>query len=118
MIRIASKQARKSTFERHKLGAVIVKGNRVLSTGYNEIRWSSKLRKSNIHAEEAAIVKLLKENRLEDLNGSSIYISRVCPSGRLGLSRPCCDCTRLILSVGISKVVYTTDQGTTEEYRC
>jgi deoxycytidylate deaminase len=118
MIRIASKQARKSTFERNKLGAVIVKGNRVLSTGYNEIRWSSKLRKSSIHAEEAAIVKLLKENRLEDLADASIYISRVCPSGRTGLAKPCHSCEALIKSVGLCKVVYTTDQGTTEEYRC
>jgi len=118
MIRIASKQAKKSTFQRHKLGAVIVKGNRVLSTGYNEIRYSRHLQKSNIHAEESAIVKLLKENRLSDLNGSTIYVSRVCPSGRLALSKPCGSCRGLIQSVGISKVVYTTDTGETEEYQC
>jgi|SRR6266850_6942409 len=116
MIRIASKQARKSPFVRHRLGAVIVKGNRVLSSGYNEIRYDSWLKKSNRHAEEAAIVRLLKENRLSDLNGSTIYVSRVCPSGRLGLAKPCKSCDQLIRSVGISQVVYSTDFEGTEKY--
>jgi deoxycytidylate deaminase len=117
VIRLASKQAKKSTFERYRLGAVIVKGNRVLATGYNEIRYSKRLRKSNIHAEEAAILKLLKENRLQDLNGSAIYVSRVCPSGRTAMAKPCKTCAELIRSVGLDKVIYTTDSGTTEEYQ-
>lgn len=116
MLRIASKQANKSTFARHKLGAVIVKGNRVLSSGYNEIRYDSWLKKSNRHAEEAAIVRLLKENRLNDLNGATIFVSRVCPSGRLGLAKPCKSCDELIRSVGITEVVYSTNFGGTEKY--
>lgn len=117
MIRIASRQAGKSSFNRHKLGAVIVKGDRVMSTGYNSIRYSKELRKSNIHAEEAAILKLLKAKRLGDLNGSTIYVSRICPSGRLGLSKPCKDCHSLIQSVGIREVCYSTNQGTILSYK-
>jgi deoxycytidylate deaminase len=110
MIRIASKQAKKST-HRYRLGAVIVKGGRVLSTGYNEIRYSKELQKGSIHAEEAAILKLLKAKRLSDLAGSDLYVSRICASGRLGLSRPCSKCMGLIQSVGISKVFYSNDEG-------
>lgn len=113
MIRLASKQAKQST-HRHRLGAVIVKGNRVLSSGHNEIRYTKELRKGNVHAEEAAILKLLKAKRLADLAGSDIYVSRVCPSGRLGLSRPCSRCMALIRSVGIDQIHYTTDAQTTE----
>ena len=118
MIRIATKQAAKSSFERYKLGAVIVKGNRVLSTGYNEIRYSSELRKSNIHAEEAAVLKLLKENRLNDLNGSTIYVSRIRANLSLGCSRPCINCYNLIRSVGIDKMVYINEYGKEESIKC
>ncbi len=117
MIRIASKQALNSKFHRHHLGAVIVRGNRVLSTGYNEIRYSKELRKSNIHAEESAIVKLLKARRQNELVGADIYVSRVCPSGRSGLAAPCASCNALIRSVGINRVFYTTDTDTVEEYK-
>jgi deoxycytidylate deaminase len=118
MIRIASKQAKKSTFERYKLGAVIVKKGRVMSVGYNEIRYNSELRKSNIHAEEAAIMKLLRTKRLEDLAGSTIYVSRIRANGSTGLAKPCGNCDALIKSVGIRAVVYTTSEGTTETYKC
>lgn len=114
MIRLASRLAKQSPFERHKLGAVIVKGNRVLSTGYNEIRYTKELRKGTLHAEEAAILKLLKAKRLADLHNATMYVSRVCPSGRTGLSAPCSGCMDLIRSVGISQVVYTNNDGTTE----
>lgn len=67
--RIAEKQAKKSTFEKHKLGATIVKGHRVLSTGYNEIKYSGITRFSTVHAEEAAILKLLKNVSSKTLQG-------------------------------------------------
>lgn len=113
MIRLASRQASNST-HRHRLGAVIVKGNRVLSSGHNEIRYSKELRKGTVHAEEAAILKLLKARRLADLAGSEIYVSRICNSGRLGLARPCLSCMALIRSVGIDTIHYTTNEGTVE----
>lgn len=115
MMRIASKHAEKST-HRHRLGAVIVKGGRVLATGHNEIRYSKELQKGSVHAEEAAILKLLKAKRLSDLAGAELYVSRVCNSGRVGMARPCSNCLSLIQSVGIRKVFYTTDAGETEKF--
>jgi deoxycytidylate deaminase len=112
MIRIASRQAEKST-HRYKLGAVIVKGGRVLSTGYNEIRYSKELQKGSIHAEEAAILKLLKAKRLSDLAGADLYVSRISHGGYSRLSCPCAGCMALIRAVLIKKVIYTTDDGGT-----
>lgn len=109
--RIAEKQAKKSPFNRHKLGAVIVKGNRVLSTGYNEIRFSKYTGTNTVHAEESAIIKLLKARRLHDLVGSTLYVTRFTPGGAIALSKPCERCIRLIRSVGISTVLHTTDEG-------
>ena len=118
MFRIASKQAKKSSFMQHRLGAVIVKGNRVLSTGYNAIRYSKELRNSTVHAEEAAILKLLKAKRFEDLAGSTLYVTRFTKGGRIGLAKPCVRCRDLINSVGISKVHYSTDTDSIGEYKC
>lgn len=110
--RIAFKQASKSKFIKHKVGATIVKGHRILSTGFNSIRPSRVTKTDTLHAEAAAILKLLKERRLEDLSGAEIYVTRFTRGGSVGLARPCDACMSLIRSVGIAEVHYTTENGT------
>lgn len=110
--RIAFKQAAKSNHNQHKLGAVIVKGHRILATGFNSLRPSRITKTHTLHAEAAAILQLLKERRLEDLSGSEIYVTRFTRGGSVGLARPCDACMSLIRSVGISEVHYTTEEGT------
>jgi len=109
---VAYKIAENSTFDRHRLGAVIIKGGSVISTGYNSIRYTREIGKSTLHAEEAAIIKLLKSRRQHLLVGSELYVTRVRPNGSCGLSLPCDRCMSLITSVGIKRVYYTTDEGT------
>ena len=119
MIKHASRVASESVFHRARIGAVIAKGSRILSSGYNRIGYSKYLPNrpypESIHAEEAAILKLLRERRLRDLAGSTIFVSRINRSGACRLSKPCRNCQDLIRSVGIKRVVYTTDTGV-EEY--
>lgn len=115
--RIAKKEAKKSPHTQHKLGAVIVKGHRILSTGYNEIRYSKTIGKNTLHAEAAAIRRLLDQRRLADLVGSHIFVSRWTRGGRIGMARPCDACMDLIRSVGISRIYYTQDDGETGEIR-
>jgi cytidine deaminase len=109
--RIAEKQAKKSTFLKHRVGAVIVKGGRVLSTGYNEIRYSGVLDQTTVHAEESAILKLLKDGYQKHLVGSTLYVTRFTRAGALGCSLPCSRCSDLIKSVGISLVHYLDLDG-------
>lgn len=109
--RIARQEAAKSQHKQHKLGAVIVKGNRILSTGYNSLRPSKIIGTNTLHAEAAAVLKLLKENRLRDLVGADIFVSRFTRGGAIGMALPCPACTRLLRSVGIRKCHYTTDNG-------
>lgn len=116
MFRLADRQSVKSNCK-HRLGAVIVKGGRVLSTGYNEIRYSRFIQATTVHAEEAAIIKLLDKKALSQLVSSELYVSRTCPSGNSGLARPCSRCMDLIKSVGIKRVHYTTDNGITESIK-
>lgn len=115
--RIASKQAKKSQHRQHKLGAVIVKGGRILSTGYNSLRPSLELKTETLHAEAAAVLKLLKARRLADLSGAEMYVTRFTRGGRVGLACPCSDCRALLTSVGVRRVYYTTDTGDIGELR-
>lgn len=118
MIKAACKIASKSTFDRHRLGAVVVRGHRILSTGFNGIRYSKQIGKSTLHAEESAIIKLLQSRRQHLLVGADIYVSRVRPNGSIGLAKPCNRCMDLIKSVGISRIFYTTNEQGVECYKC
>lgn len=114
--RIANKLANKSTFLKHRLGAVIVKGNRVVSTGYNEIRYSSITRRTTVHAEESAIIKLLRKNS-SLLVGSELFVTRFTKAGSTGCSRPCSRCMALIQSVGIASISFINEEGHQERMR-
>lgn len=113
MLNRALKEATKSNYK-HQLGALIVKGGRLLSTGYNRIGDNSSLIKQkwegSIHAEQDAIVKLLKQGRAEQLNGSVLFVARMGNK----LAKPCPCCLSLIKSVGIKRVVYSDQDGTKE----
>ena len=110
--RMAAKAASKSTFSQHRLGAVIAKGGRILSTGFNEIRYDKYLDKSTRHAEEAAIIRVLRNGNCHSLVGSDLFVTRFTPAGSIRLSKPCSRCLHLIRSVGIRRVYYSTDSGT------
>lgn len=116
MIRIANKHAAKSDYY-FRLGCVITKGKRVLSTGHNSIRYcEANVYKNSRHAEMDAILKLIhKPNGLSSLAGATIYVSRVTRAGKPAMARPCGRCMDLILSVGIKEVIYTSSSGTIKE---
>lgn len=121
MIRLATKKAHESQFSRARVGAVIVRGNRVLSSGVNRIGYSKfdlgRKRPESIHAEAQAILELLKHRRQAELVGADIYISRVDRNNNTRMAKPCNHCAKLIEAVGINDVIYTTDTGTVEEYK-
>ncbi len=113
-IRIASKQANKSTY-RHRIGAVIVKGSVILGVGHNEVnryngRWRSKW-PGSLHAEESAILNALKKSGLHSIIGSTLYVSRVSKSGELALAKPCEHCQAILKAFHVKEVHYTTPTG-------
>ena len=101
-----------SRAERAKVGAIIVKDNNIISFGYNGTpsgrdnccefinEDGKKETKSEVvHAEMNAIAKT--SNSMYLVKGSTLYLT---------LS-PCVECCKLIIQVGISRIVYL------EEYR-
>lgn len=115
--RIARKTALKSPFKKHRVGAVITKGHRILATGFNEIRYSKIIGKTSLHAEAAAIKQLLDQRKLCDMVGANMYVTRFTRGGRIGIAKPCQSCLALIRSVGIRRVYFTQDDGSTGEIR-
>jgi dCMP deaminase len=87
---------------RKKVGCILVKNGRIISTGYNgtpsgfenQCEIDGITKKEVLHAESNAITKCAKSN--ESTQGSTIYIT---------LS-PCFECSKLIIQSGINKVYY------------
>ena len=105
---IAKAASKHSDHPAHQLGAVIVKGNKIISVGFNKNKTHTKSNHAwkRLHAELCAIIKAK-----QDLTGSSIYVYRETKNGNLGLSRPCPSCMEAIQEAGINKIYYTTDTG-------
>lgn len=121
---IAQTVAQRSTCLRRKYGAIIVKNDEVISTGYNGAprgctncsdKGSCKREEMNIpsgeryelcrsvHAEQNAIISAARR----DMVGATLYLSGL--DGKtnkvLPVSEPCSMCKRFILNSGIEQVV-------------
>lgn len=113
-LEIANVTKKRSTCLRRQVGAVIVKDNRILSTGYNGVPTGiihcdeegclrEKLNVPSgekhelcrgLHAEQNAIVNAA--NFGISLKDSIIYVT----------NQPCIICAKMIINAGITKVVY------------
>jgi deoxycytidylate deaminase len=99
---------------RNTHGAVVVKGGRVLGTGWNKNRnhpaiVSPEHIKTNCsyHAEEVAI----REAGEDNVKGAIIYVARISKRGEDRDSKPCPKCASLIEQVGIKRVIFTMEAG-------
>jgi len=104
---IAFEVAERSTCPRRKVGAVVVKDKRIKGTGYNgsasglaHCTEDGCIVVNNhcirtIHAEVNALLECTPEER----KGATIYVT----------DRPCAECSKLIISTGITRVVFARD---------
>lgn len=96
---------------KQKIGVVIFKNNKIISTGYNQIRYCGKispkykLYKESLHAEQDAILNAPR--RL--LKGASILVVRINRFGEMKLAKPCPMCEAYIRHSKIKNVYYTID---------
>ncbi len=128
-LEIAKVVSSRSTCLRRRYGAVIVKDNVIVSTGYNGSPRGAvncidagvcKRQELNVppgeryelcvavHAEQNAIVNGSPE-RMKD---ATIYIAGFEADGSLAEGRPCLLCRRMILNAQIKKVVFLRKDGT------
>lgn len=116
IIKTAIKEAQKSTHKQFPVGAVIFKGNKIISKGFNSIRHCSKIKPqfkewyNSLHAEQQAIISTHK-----NIKGCDILVVRIKKDGSFGLAKPCDMCESFIMYKKIRNVYYTTDEGTIEK---
>jgi tRNA(Arg) A34 adenosine deaminase TadA len=114
ILKRAIQEAEISEFDPYKMGAVLFRGKRILSSGHNEIRCNGKIHpqykefNNNIHAEQACILNLKDWSKA---NNANILIIRLSRLENLSLAYPCPMCQSMIKHVGINKVFYSTRKG-------
>ena len=111
---LATQVSTRTTCLRRAVGAVIVKENRILATGYNGVPRGMEhcsdtgcLREQlgvpsgqrqeicrGLHAEQNAIIQAARYGI--DINGSKIYIT----------TQPCITCAKIRINAGIEEIVY------------
>ncbi|MEU1569188.1 deaminase [Streptomyces mirabilis] len=92
---------------RHRMGAVIVLGNRVLAHGTNVQRNppSVDFRNATYHAEEYVLKRAIATK------GAVIYIARVNSFGMPMLAAPCSRCLEALAAAGVRKAIFTKCDG-------
>lgn len=111
---LAKNMALKSV-SRFRLGAVLARRGKVLSTGYNQMRKTHPLMRKHsneefelgLHAEVHACIGV----SAGDLHGADVWVARVCRDGKLAIAKPCSVCQRFLRSVGVNRVYYSMDDG-------
>lgn len=97
-----------------KIGAVIFKGSRILSTGHNEIRGNSIIHPKyknldcSIHAEQSAVLNI---KDWTSISGASILIIRITKKGNFSLAYPCPMCQNMLKFLKLKKCFYSNRSG-------
>ena len=110
--------AKHSLHERYRIGAIVVKQSRIVSTGVNKLKTHPRqinphthLYGSSIHAELDASIGISRHL----LRGATIYVVRILQNGENAMSRPCGSCMDILRELGIRRVVYSTTNGVEQE---
>jgi dCMP deaminase len=126
-LNIALAVSARSTCLRRKIGAVIVKGDTIVGTGYNgpakgvinchqagcikdELNLPSQSSYDlcpAVHAEENAIINSNRDDRI----GATLYIAGVEADGNYTSAIPCQRCRRKIINSEIAEVVILKEDG-------
>lgn len=103
-IQYAIQEAEKSQ-QNFKHGAILVKKNKMISSGHNKVTRKCPSHMFSIHAEMAAI-KHSSESQ-GTLTNTHIYVVRINNDG-LADSKPCTNCQHFMKLHGITRVFYST----------
>lgn len=119
-----------SDFKRVHIGCIAVYKNQILSVGYNTNKTHPLQKKYNkfrninydnvepipfLHAEMSCLLQI-KEMDI-DFNKVELYIYREDKNGNLAMCRPCKACMKMIDTLGIKNIYYTTNNGYAKEVR-
>ena len=111
-VRIAVSAALSGPPRRCRHGAVIVKGNRIISAGFNSstkthsgvLKW---FKYAIPHAEMHAALKA----GFDSCYRADLVVVRLMADGSIGHSKPCFKCVRMAEDLQLRRVWYTTKDG-------
>jgi deoxycytidylate deaminase len=105
--------AKKSAFPKFRHAASIERGGQIISIGVNTCKPRTPHSSFSVHAEIVSLKRLQTLVARSKKNETyEIYVARVTPGERTGLSRPCPKCLKALRASGLIGVVhYTTDNG-------
>lgn len=127
-LNIAAAVSQRSTCLRRRYGAVIIKNDEIIATGYNGAArgepnccdmgecWRERNNIPHgeqyekcvaVHAEQNAIISAARR----DMLGATLYLAGFDDSGELASPAPCLICSRLIKNAGIKEIVVRTENG-------
>ena len=110
-LQIAIQAAQKSKFPRFRHGAVLIKGGKVINTGFNKnvyCSFTSKFSKyPTRHAEIDCIFNVSKHKT----QGAKLLVVRINPNNILRNSFPCFCCQTILSFVGIKKCFFSDEKG-------
>ena len=106
--------ASRSTCMRRKVGAILVKNNQILATGYNGAP------KGLMHCDKTGCIREINHvpsgERHELCRGTHAEQNAIAQAAKLGVAienstlyvscTPCCICARIIINAGITKVIF------------
>ncbi len=113
ILKAVREAATESDFK-YKLAAVIFKGSKIISVGYNSVKKTHPLikllshrdDKLYLHAEIHAIL------RAKECEGADLLVVRIRnDSEEFSMSKPCKMCERFIRRSGIRNVIYSDGEG-------
>ncbi len=134
-LEIAKAVALRSPCIRRKFGAIVVKEDVIVSTGYNgPVRGGINCLEVGclknelnlphysgydvcpaVHAEENAIINAARHGSC--VLGGTLYIYGMNPDGSLAEAKPCERCKRVIINAGIREVVIKREDGEIMRFR-
>ena len=92
-----------------KIGAVLFKGNRIISSGHNKFSTSKSIypkyqnKLDSLHAEQVCLLGL----NWDKIKNYNLFVLRINKSGFINLARPCNMCYEMISHIGLKGVFYT-----------
>lgn len=107
---VAMNIAKECPMKRCKHGAVLVKNNEIIAKGYN-YSYNNKETLHNhyaVHAEVNVILQA-KSKGIKNLSETDLYVVRISNDNdnELMLSKPCKNCSKLILKYKVRRVYYS-----------
>lgn len=109
----AIKAASLSDLYKLRVGAALLRGNRLINIGWNTKKTHPSC---NTDLSQHAEFNVFRGLRRELIIGCDLYVARISRTSTVKLAKPCEDCQEFLNSLPLNKIFFTNDQGKLERF--